>query len=353
MVASLRVPMPGESLVIRADASPAIGAGHVMRCLALAKAWQSAGGSVTYLMAECIPALEERLDREGIARREIVAPSGSARDAEQTAAEALRANAAWLVVDGYRFDPDYVRGLKAAGLRVLFFDDDGRFDFYPSDVVLNQNSSASPGMYHNRAPITQLLLGTDYVLLRPEFLVEQEPRQHPAIAREILVTMGGTDPDNVTRNIVLALANVKKDIEAKIVVGGGNPWQDELQALTDRLAPRVKLERSPQNMATLMSWADVAVSAAGSTCWELAHMGLPSIVIALSADQQGIANALAERGIATSLGWHANLSGERISTAIDVLLENRNQRVAMSARGQKAVDGRGAARVVEYLQRSL
>jgi len=340
-------------MFLRADASPAIGAGHVMRCLALAKAWQSAGGSVTYMMAECIPALEGRLAREGIAQRRIAAPPGSARDAEQTVAEALQANAAWVGVDGYGFDPDYVRRLKSAGLRILFFDDDGRFSFYPADVVLNQNISADPGMYDKREPSTQLLLGTDYVLLRPEFLAEQEAREHPAIGRKILVTMGGSDPDNVTQKAVLALANVKKDIEAKIVVGGGNPWQGELLALTDRLPRGVRLERSPQNMAALMSWADVAVSAAGSTCWELAYMGLPSIVITLSADQQGIANALAERGIATSLGWHANLSGERISTAIDVLLENRNQRVAMSERGRQVVDGRGAARVVEFLERSL
>ena len=82
-------------------------------------------------------------------------------------------------------------------------------------------------------------------------------------------------------------------------------------------------------------------------------MGLPAIVIALSVDQQGIANALAEREIAISLGWHANLSEERISDVLVRLLNDRELRCAMSQRGQKLVDGRGAARVVKFLRDSL
>jgi len=345
--------MPSKALVIRADASAEIGAGHVMRCLALAKAWQNTGGSVTYLMAECVPALEEKLAGEGVAVRRIAAAPGTPADAEQTAAAASRASAAWLVVDGYRFAPDYVRKLKAAGLRILFLDDDGRFDSYSADVILNQNISARPAMYDKREPFTQLLLGPEYILLRPEFLAEPRAREHPAVGRKVLLTMGGSDPENVTGKVLTALSCVQRDVESRVVIGSGNQRLEELQALAATLAPGVKLECSPENMAPLMGWADVAISGAGSTCWELAHMGLPAIVIALSVDQQGIANALAEREIAISLGWHANLSEERISDVLVRLLNDRELRCAMSQRGQKLVDGRGAARVVKFLRDSL
>jgi UDP-2,4-diacetamido-2,4,6-trideoxy-beta-L-altropyranose hydrolase len=323
-----------------------------MRCLALGKAWQRTGGQVCCLMAERIPALEERIAREGITVTRTAAVPGTVSDAEQTVAEARLLSAAWVVADGYRFAPDYVRKLKAAGLRVLFLDDDGRFDFYAADVVLNQNITASSAMYDKREPFTRLLLGSEYALLRPEFLAEPRDREYPPTVRKILVTMGGSDSENVTGKVLLALLKIDANFEARIVVGSGNPWQDELRVL---VAKRVgfQLESNPANMASLMRWADVAISGAGSTCWELAYLGLPAILITLSQDQQEIARGLAENEVAVSVGGHASLSETRISEALLSLLSDSGRRRAMSERGRKLVDGGGAGRVATFLRASL
>ena len=341
-----------DPLLIRADASREIGAGHVMRCLALAKVWQNTGGNVVCVMAESILALEDRLVHEGVHVKKISAAPGSQTDAEQAIAEALRARARWIVVDGYRFAPAYVRSLKAAGLRTLFLDDDGRFDFYPADVVLNQNISANSLMYHKREASTRLLLGSDYVLLRPEFLAETQARERPATARRVLITMGGSDPDNVTRKALLALLQTKAKLEARIIVGAGNSWQDELQVLADQRR-EFELVKNPSNMAPLLRWADIAISGAGGTAWELAFLGVPAVVVALSQDQREIAEGLARNDVAVSLGWHANLSPEQIGDALHGLIDNQERRLAMSERGRKLVDGRGAERVVAFLQNSL
>lgn len=341
-----------QSLLMRADSSPAIGTGHVMRCLALAKAWQKTGGRVFCLMAESIGALEERLAHEEIIVKKISAAPGSKTDAEQTVAEAHLSSSAWVVVDGYCFDPTYIRGLKDAGLRVLFLDDDGRFAFYPADVILNQNISATSAMYDNRESLTPLLLGSQYVLLRPEFLSEPQAREHPGLVRKVLVTMGGSDPNNVTSRVLLALLQMEADLQARIVVGSGNLWKDDLQVLANQRVG-FQLETSPANMAPLMRWADTAISGAGGTVWELAYLGLPAIVIALSQDQREIARGLAENDVAVSLGWHANLSEERIGDALRSLLADRERRQAMSESGRKLVDGRGAERVVTFLQNLL
>ena len=71
-------------LVIRADASPRLGAGRVMRCLAPAQAWRRSGGEAVFACAEITPALEARLNREGFAVRHLSVPAGTAEDAEQT-----------------------------------------------------------------------------------------------------------------------------------------------------------------------------------------------------------------------------------------------------------------------------
>lgn len=341
-------------MLVRADASTAIGSGHVMRCFALAKAWQSAGGRVSFLTAENIPKLEQRFATEGIEQHRFAMEPGSNEDAERTADRAQRLGASWVVLDGYRFGPDYIRQLKSLGLRVLLLDDDARLDFYEADIVLNQNPDASSEMYVKRDAGARLLLGRDYVLLRPEFLAEPRPREVAGVARKILVTMGGSDPENVTLKVLDALAGMAKtDFEAKIVVGGGNPHYGLLQNATQTLAGKAHVEESPSNIAPLMTWADIAISAAGGTCWELAFVGVPMILIVLTSDQSPNASAISRRGAALSLGWHANLSPRQIGDALENLMNNPDRRREMSERGRKLVDGEGAARVVACMQSSL
>jgi UDP-2,4-diacetamido-2,4,6-trideoxy-beta-L-altropyranose hydrolase len=349
--------MAGDNILFRCDASTPIGSGHVMRCLALAKAWQTVGGRACFLTAETIAALDARFADEGLQHERFVVESGTLEDADETAVWARRLGARWVVVDGYRFGPDYIRRLKISGVRVLVFDDHARFDFYEADVVLNQNIDAKAESYRHAAS-TQLLLGADYILLRPEFLVERPRKEIAAMARRLLITMGGSDSENVTSTVVRALPRLGSEFEATVVVGGGSPHYDSLRALVEELfgtvsQPKIRLVRSSANMAPLMREADVAIAAAGGTCWELAFLGVPAILITLSRDQEANAAAISRAGAALSLGWHANLSQREIGDAIRNLMNNVDSRRAMSERGQKLVDGRGAARVVEFLQSGL
>jgi UDP-2,4-diacetamido-2,4,6-trideoxy-beta-L-altropyranose hydrolase len=339
-------------MLVRADASTAIGSGHVMRCLALVKAWQRSGGRVCYLTAETIAALDERFAEEKIQHDRISVQPGTLEDAEQTVVWALRLRARWVVVDGYRFRPDYIHTLKMAGVRVLHLDDDARFDFYQADVVLNQNLDATSESY-KRAASTYLLLGANYVLLRPEFLAEQSKKEIAGVARKFLVTMGGSDPEDVTSQVVRALPTLGNDFEATVVVGGGSPHFASLRALVERLPVKIRLERGPANMAPIMNWADVAIAAPGGTCWELAFLGVPMILITLSQDQERNAATISRTGAALCLGWHANLSEQEIGDAIKNVMNSADRRREMSERGQKLVDGQGAARVVEFLQNCL
>ena len=139
-------------LLVRADASARIGAGHVMRCLALAQAWIDAGGRALFASHALPEALARRLADEGVAVEEMTAEPGGPEDARQCAALALARGAAWVVTDGYGFGSTYHTPLCAGGLRVLAFDDKGHLERYVTDFVLNPNIQAGEIDYGGPPP---------------------------------------------------------------------------------------------------------------------------------------------------------------------------------------------------------
>ncbi|CAD5937834.1 UDP-2,4-diacetamido-2,4,6-trideoxy-beta-L-altropyranose hydrolase [Planktothrix agardhii] len=342
-------------VVFRVDASTQIGTGHVMRCLALAQPRQDTQGQPIFIMANPIPALEERLKSEGMKVVHLAAEPGSLADAQETAALAHQFEANWVVVDGYQFGSEYQQTIKNSGLNLLFIDDYGHAEHYYADVVLNQNISAEEEWYQHREPYTQLLLGTRYTLLRREFWQWQGwQRTVPPVAKKVLVTLGGADPDNVTLKVIQSLQIVEvEELEAVVVVGGSNPHYENLKmAVQDSRYP-IQVQQNVTNMPELMAWADVAISAGGSTCWELAFMGLPSILLILADNQRAIAQKLATLNLAVNLGWHQDVTIEEIGLALRESIGDRPKRETMSKRERELVDGNGARRVVSEMVNML
>jgi len=340
-----------NSLLIRADGNYQIGTGHMMRCLALAQAWQETGGEVHFAFGEGTTTLETRLREEKVALHDITAASGSAADAAQTVAIAERVGSARVAVDGYQFDAAYQQTIEQADLQLLFIDDYGHADYYFADIVLNQNVYAVEGLYENRSQLTRLLLGTRYALLRREFWPWRGWRREiTRNARKILVTLGGGDPDNVALEVIRAIRTLDvKDVEVVVIVGNSNPHWQTLHQAAKVPRGRFRLERDVTDMPALMAWADVAISAGGSTCWELAFMGLPALVITLADNQKAVGPGMEARGAAINLGWHRDLPIPKLAASIAGLLADFDQRSDMSRNGQKLVDGFGAARVVQHI----
>jgi RimJ/RimL family protein N-acetyltransferase len=103
-----------------------------------------------------------------------------------------------------------------------------------------------------------------------------------------------------------------------------------------------------------MAWADVAISAAGTTCWEMCVLGLPAILIDLVENQRPIALALERRAIAIHIGDSADLTAMEIAGKLEWLLFSTENRAAMSRRARLLVDGRGSGRVLSsVLSRNL
>ncbi len=338
-------------LLLRADATTAMGSGHVMRCLALAQACQAAGGQASFALAAPAPALEARLAAENCPATALSGPAGSAADATATAALAQHVGADWVVADGYQFGAKYQQALKQAGLRVLFIDDYGHAGHYSADLVLNQNLAADEQFYASREADTRLLLGARYILLRREFWPYQgHAREAPPQARRVLVTMGGGDPDNVTLKAVEALGqSAIEGLEAIVVIGASNPHAAELAAACAASKAGLQLKSNVSDMPALMAWANLAISAGGSTCWELAFMGVPTLALILADNQRQVAEPLQAQGAALNLGEHRTLTPAALAAQLDQLAADPARRAALIRSGQALVDGEGPARVLMHL----
>ncbi|WP_342449232.1 UDP-2,4-diacetamido-2,4,6-trideoxy-beta-L-altropyranose hydrolase [Acetomicrobium sp. S15 = DSM 107314] len=339
-----------EPLIIRADAGLHIGSGHLMRCLALAQGWKDGGGEVVFATACSNDNLLGRLYEEGFRVHKIENPYPHPQDWQTTRQILEEHKGAWLVIDGYHFDSSYQRLVKESGHPLLAIDDYGHAGHYYADIVLNQNLHAE-SLPYSCEPYTKLLLGTKYVLLRREFLKWRGwKREVPEVARKLLVTMGGSDPKNVTLKVINAINMVDfEPLEVAVVVGPTNPHYEALERAARTSRHSIILMRDVPNMAELMSWADIAIAAGGTTCWELVFSGLPFIVIALAKNQRLVAEAFNDAGCALNLGWYYNLSSSEIAEPLLSLLLNQKRRAEMNQCGQQIVDGKGAIRVLCYM----
>lgn len=341
---------PPPRLLIRADSSHRIGFGHAMRCLSLAQGAVDLGGSVCRVYQAGEGDLADRYRAEGIGQFPLAVPAAGLEDAAATIAVAKEQGAQWVVVDGYEFAADYVRVLREARLRVLRIDDDGLARDDEPDLLLNQNISASEAMYRPRRPGAELLLGTRYALLRREFVNWRGPdRRFGPTARRILVTLGG-GPHRAVNRVLEALGDLDVP-HLEVAVAGMTP--EVVGEGQHARGASARFLGNVSDMTPWMAWADLAISGGGSTCWELAYMGLPNLIVVLAENQRGIADGLAARGISVNLGPSDDLSEAAIHEALHRLIPEPARRRTMSASGRQAVDGKGVDRVLNAMWETM
>lgn len=333
--------MSGQ-LLIRADASAAIGTGHVMRCFALAQAWQDSGGRAAFASVEMPEGLAARFSGEQIVLHHLDVAVASDADAMATVRLAHETGATWVVVDGYRFNSGFLGVLRRQGLRILSIDDTAHLERYPVDLVLNQNLGANREHYRGKiAGDAELLLGPRYSLLRREFRADY-PARRPLTgrSRRVLVTFGGSDPENCTQAVLERLARLSGPLEVLVLAGAANPHVPALRAFAARAPFPCEVRVNVENVAALMAWADVAVTAGGSTVWELAAMRLPALIGAISEDQRVIGPAL--RRLGAFRAWtFENLLEQDLAAEMESVLG--------TARDFGGIDALGALRVTGQL----
>lgn len=340
-------------IAIRADASVDIGTGHVMRCLALADALRSAGAEIVFVCRE------QEGDLCGlIATREFEVlrlAAGGAQDWQADAAQTVDAvtarwpRADWLVVDHYRLDERWERSMRPAAARIMAIDDlaDRRHD---CELLVDQNLSRDMDKrYKEWVPErTHLLLGPKHALLRAEFAAARAACRHREGAlRRILVFFGGSDAGNETAKALEGIRLFgRPDIAVDVVIGATNPHYEKIAGLCAAL-PNATLHRQANNMAELMTAADLALGGGGITTWERCCLGLPALITILADNQRELTHAVTDYGAAVNLGRAEELTVVDYRQALEAITPSRLARMAQ--RGAELVDGEGCARVAHAM----
>ena len=329
--------------VFRFDASLAIGGGHAVRSGALAGALAGEGWrTVCATSGETIETAPGALRPFNDVLRLGADEAGEI--AEITARVASPCEA--VVIDHYGRVRAYDSACRRLTSCVTVIEDRPEA-FHDCDILVN------PSMERVGKPpddaVRDALYGSRYVLLRPGF---REARARAGPGRDpgsLLLLCGFTDEHNLTERLFDALDGAPGVQTLHVVLGAANAHRERVRRRLRRAAALAHLHVDPSPIANLMSRVSLAVTAAGSTCWELACLGVPMVTVVAAANQIPVDRTLREAGASASAGAVDDALDARLRDTVVALLADGARRCRMAACGRKLVDGYGAARVARAI----
>ncbi len=334
----------------RVDSNKKIGMGHLMRCIAIAKACEKKGMQPLFILAD--DNNTEVLKNQGLDYC-ILNTDWQSMDEE---VETLKIviddnNINKLVVDSYYVTDNYLRELDAI-VPVLYVDDtQDRDKRYPVSALLHYSEFPGENSYTNKYKntITKLLVGFDYVPLREEFqqLIRADRK------KRILLTTGSTDPYNVMGKIaeIILKNSILCEYDVDIIVGAMNSNTDMLEELA-KDHETIHLHRNVANMSRYMLECEIAVSAGGTTIYELCACGAPTIAFSFVDNQVDFTKKMEREDILMYAGDVREREAfyENISDMLELLCSNINIRKKFTANMLQMVDGCGCTRIADFLQ---
>ena len=345
-------------VIIRADGNKTVAMGHIMRCLSIADALRMLGIQVCFVTAG--EETKELLGARGY-KNKVLGTAFDRMEEELPALEAVlrEQKPDMILVDSYYITPAYMKRLGAFA-RMAYLDDMGLVA-YPVDLLINYNIYGEASVYAElyreaREKLPKLLLGCDFAPLRREFLQRKAVRGYEK-AKNVLITTGGGDLFGAGYALCERLAEqiaagFHKGVSYHVVVGPFSEQKKELLALAEQY-PAFVLHENVTQMSELMQKCDVAVSAAGSTMYELCCMGLPTVCFYFAENQRRMAECFAKRTEIWNAGNFAKEKDVVLTRLLERLLEletNETLRNRIGTQAVQLVDGKGAARLAERME---
>lgn len=342
-------------IFFRADGNEIIGLGHIMRCLSIAQELKCAGEECVFIMADRNPAFIVKN-----AGFEVFVLNTDFRNMHNELKHLIsflkQKNSLCIIVDSYYVTEEYLEVLRKFCL--VIYVDDLAVSAYPVDVLVNYNIYGEEidyvKMYHDKnLVVPKLLLGPKYAPLRSIFK-NLKKKQQSKIVKDILISTGGSDSNHLALKIAQYLVDCEMNLNYKyhFLLGAMNSDIVGLSEIKEKLPDFIEIHQNIKRMPQLMQNCDIAVSAAGSTLYELCACGIPTITYVLADNQILGAHTFAQKGIMLYVGDCRSNENfiEHIMQAIEKLSRSYRLRKQMAKQAQKLVLGDGAEVLVENLK---
>lgn len=335
------MPATQSGVLIRTDGNAQIATGHLMRCLSIARALSSLSVPVHFALADETSAalLQGFLLPHENYELHIFHTDYSHPEEELKPLQKLISDCHFgtLLLDSYFVTPEYMEALKDR-IRTVYLDDILKFD-YPVNTVINYDPIVPVDFYQNAA---HKYVGLSYAPLRIQFSdISYVPRPE---VHNIFISTGGTDDFNVGGTLSEMLLPLGYRVH--LLTGALNIHLPRLKQLAET-QPHFYLHQNVSDVAALMTSCDIAVSAGGTTLYELCAASVPSISYTIADNQIPVASGMAETAGLPYIGDIRSTEHfyEKIIQEINKLAKDMTARKQLSAAMHRAVDGKGALRI--------
>ncbi|MBW2975069.1 UDP-2,4-diacetamido-2,4,6-trideoxy-beta-L-altropyranose hydrolase [Candidatus Woesearchaeota archaeon] len=333
---------------IRVDGSNKGGLGHVYRCLALAKELRKEGFDIQFIMQD-LDDVPEKIKEEGFDVVKIKKGLNE-REREEEFIEILRIKRTRLVIiDLLKIDYDFSDKIKELGIKIVSLDILGKMRLNP-DVIINRSIIEERHKNYNFNLCTKFYLGPRYEILDGDFgNAHRIKRKIHKKVRNVLLTLGGSDPKNLSPRVIEALDNPGLNIN--VIIGPAYKNTKQIEDMLEKSKGSFKVFYNIKNMARFMLGSDIAITAGGKTLYELAATGTPALICCEVPHQVENAGAFEKRGSVINLGLYP--SRKKIREMFVQLSKNHRKRALMSKAGKKIVDGMGLKRVADIIKEEM
>ena len=333
-------------VLVRVDAGPGIGGGHVMRCIALTLELRRLGWQIEFA---CHPESLEAVP--DLAAWDVTMVQGSP---EQQFASLLDRGARFdlLVVDHYGLDASFEDGVRSLAGTIAVIDDMPGHRSHRADILIDGSPGRTEADWTDQCAATRILAGTDFALVRDAVTQAREPslrrRSSTEPVSNILVSFGLSDSGNATAPAIAAARVAFPSSRIDVVIGRASAHRDCIQHIAEMHGAVVHV--APKNYIDLLVAADLAIGAGGVSALERACLGVPSVVVETAGNQHdGIEALKAERAIIFA-GRTADLAGGWPNGILEL---DAALCAELSQRSAALIDGLGASRTADALDRQL
>lgn len=353
--------------VFRVDGSHRIGLGHIMRCLVFAKAFAKSNIQPLFIIRDFDPRISSLIRARHFNVQTIPQAYSPEEDAAATTNFLNQNESSFLIMDlintdNVVFQQQYERYcsivLRKTKSFTIALEDDVVFD-HPFDIKIIPYYGIKKGDLRLNKK-TKLLLGPEYFIFQEDFIeASGKRREINRQATNILVTLGGSDPFNLTGEVLASIRKLKNasEVHLRVVIGPGFHTRSrrELQEILEKYVGEYEIILGTNDgmIAPLMRWSDLVITAGGLTKYEAAVTGTPCIVLAPFPREIEMSKKFAEAGTCLRLDIGNNIIKDYLTNMIETVLHNYNLRNKMSIRGKEMVDGNGLERIMMQIPSNL